>query len=335
MARIEVTLGVDLGGTTTSIGFVDRRGRVMAETTLPTSPHQPAAKFFERLYIAAAALLKSTPGIELIGIGIGAPNANYFRGTIEAPPNLSWDHVDVIQEVGRFTEVPVSVTNDANAAALGEMLFGAAQGMRDFIVITLGTGLGSGIVVNGSLVYGAEGFAGELGHTIVEPDGRECGCGRRGCLETYASANGIRRTVHQLICDTLLPSELRRLPYESLTSRIIYEAASRGDRIALRAFEDVGRILGIKLADAVAHTQPEAIILFGGLAAAGDLILIPTRRSMEEHLLGVFRNKVKLLPSGLPDGNTAVLGAAALIWNDIERRNSEGVQVHASAGGRR
>ncbi len=335
MARTEVTLGVDLGGTTTSIGYVDRRGRLLAETTLPTSAHQPAPKFFERLHEAASALLKSTAGLELIGIGIGAPNANYFRGTIEAPPNLSWDHVDVVQEMGRFTDVPVSVTNDANAAALGEMLFGAAQGMRDFIVITLGTGLGSGIVANGSLVYGAEGFAGELGHTIMEPNGRECGCGRKGCLETYASANGIRRTVQQLICDTLLPSELRRVPYESLTSRLIYDAACRGDRIALHAFEEVGRILGIKLADAVAHTQPEAIILFGGLAAAGDLIFIPTRRSMEEHLLGVFRNKVKLLPSGLPDGNTAVLGAAALIWNDLEQREVKGTAVLASAGGRR
>ena len=317
---MEVALGVDIGGVETVLGYVDRGGVLRAVTSMPTLVHQAAPVFFSRLHDAARELLRTAlDGADLVGIGIGAPNANYFKGTIESPPNLSWEFVDVTREVRRFYRVPVSLTNDANAAALGEMLFGAAKGMRDFIVITLGIGLGSGIVVDGRLVYGADGFAGELGHTTLVPEGRECGCGRRGCLETYVSANGIRRTVHQLICDTLEPSQLRKVEFDRLTAEMVGDAARGGDRLALRAFEYTGRMLGIKLADAVAHVSPEAIILYGGLAAAGDLIFTPTHRSMEEHLLGVFKKKVKLLPSGLSRGNTAVLGAAALIWNDLEQ----------------
>jgi glucokinase len=197
------------------------------------------------------------------------------------------------------------------------MLFGAAKGMKDFIVITLGTGLGSGIVANGELIYGHDGFAGEIGHTIVDPNGRQCGCGRRGCLETYASASGIRRTVEELLSATMLPSELRGIGFETITSKRIFEAAQRGDRLALEAFELTGRYLGLKLADSVAHTSPEAIILLGGLAAAGDFIFVPTKKYMEEFLLNIFKNKVRLLPSGLPQGNSAILGAAALIWKEL------------------
>jgi glucokinase len=217
----------------------------------------------------------------------------------------------------------MKVTNDANAAALGEMLFGAARGMKDFIVITLGTGLGSGIVANGELIYGADGNAGEIGHTIVDINGRECGCGRRGCLETYASATGIRRTVQELICNTDEPSDLRSVSFEDLTSEMIYHAAQHGDRLALEAFEYTGRILGMKLADAVAHLSPEAIIFFGGLAAAGDLVFKPTKQSMEEHLLGIFKNKVKLLPSVMTEVNAGVIGASALIWNDLQLRRPQ------------
>jgi glucokinase len=323
MARIEVALGVDIGGTNTTFGYVDRKGRCLASTSILTNAHQPAEFLFERLHEGASVLFDTIhEKCELVGIGVGAPNANYIKGTIENPPNLSWEYVDVFAEVGKYYDVPVAATNDANAAAIGEMLFGAAQGMKDFIVITLGTGLGSGIVANGELVYGADGNAGEIGHTIVDLKGRECGCGRRGCLETYASATGIRRTVQELICNTDELSDLRHVSFEELTSKMIYDAAQRGDRLALEAFEYTGKILGMKLADSVAHLSPEAIIFFGGLAAAGDLLFKPTKRSMEEHLLGVYKNKVKLLPSGFANGNSAILGAGALIWNDLQRKTS-------------
>jgi len=314
-----VVLGVDIGGTYSKFGFVDRDGNCLASTSIPTSADQPAESFFKRLQESSKLLLGSfSPVRRLAGIGIGAPNANYYKGTIEYPPNLSWGYVDVRAELGKYFDVPVAITNDANAAALGEMLFGAAQGMKDFIVITLGTGLGSGIVANGELIYGADGFAGEIGHTTVDPNGRECGCGKRGCLETYCSATGLRRTVQELICNTNESSELRCLSYDVITAEKIYEAALRGDRLALQAFESCGTILGLKLADSVAHLSPEAIILFGGLASAGDLIFNPTRRSLESHLFPVFRNKVKLLPSQLMKGNTAILGASALLWKSLD-----------------
>jgi glucokinase len=316
--RIDTVLGVDIGGNDTVLGFVDTKGRVIVRTSIRTEAHQPAIVFFERLHEAAEALRERTDEeCELLGIGIGAPNANFFKGTIESPPNLSWEFVDVVGETRKHFSVPVSVTNDANAAALGEMLFGAARGMRDFVVITLRKGLGSGIVANGELIYGADGFAGEIGHTIVDPSGRECGCGRRGCLETYASASGLCRTVQELICTSSEPSRLRGVDFLHLTSRMVFEVAERGDRLALEAFEKTGRILGMKLADSVAHTSPEAIILAGGLTAAGDLLFKPTKRSLEEHLLGVYKNKVKLLPSGLAEDTAAILGASALIWKSL------------------
>jgi glucokinase len=320
MAAIEIALGVDIGGTNTVFGYVDRNGNCLASTSIPTNAHQQAVLYFDRLQEAAKALLCAIKeNTQLVGIGIGAPNANYYKGTIEHPPNLNWEYVDVKATLKKYYGVPVAITNDANAAALGEMRFGAAQGMKDFIVITLGTGLGSGIVANGELIYGADGFAGEIGHTIVDPDGRQCGCGNRGCLETYASATGLCRTASELICNSTEPSELRSVSYEKLTSRMIFEMAQRGDRLALEAFEYTGQILGTKLADSVAHLSPEAIIFFGGLALAGDLIFKPTKRALEQHLFPNFRNKVKLLPSRLTAGNTAVLGASALIWTDLER----------------
>ena len=320
MNRTEYVLGVDIGGTNTVLGYVDKNGRLVAESTIPTKAHLPASEFFERLHTATDRLGKTITGRwEMMGVGVGAPNANYYKGTIEQPPNLSWDFVDVVGEVSQWARVPVAVTNDANASALGEMLFGAARGMRDFIVITLGTGLGSGIVVNGQLMYGADGFAGELGHTIVDPVGRECGCGRRGCLETYASASGLRRTVFDLLATSMDKSELRSIPFESLTAKMVYEAAMRGDHLALTSFDRTARILGAKLADSVAHTSPEAIILVGGLAAAGDLLLKPVKRYLEESVLNIFKNKVAILPTGLPEGNTAVLGAGALSWHELSK----------------
>lgn len=320
MSLTDVTLGVDIGGTNTVFGFVDKDGKCVAESSISTNASEPAEKLFSRLHLKVDELYSTICNeYKLIGIGIGAPNANYFKGTVELPPNLNWKVVNVLEIVKRYYDLPSAITNDANAAAIGEMQFGAAKGMKDFIVITLGTGLGSGIVVNGQLVYGADGFAGEIGHTIYDPNGRRCGCGRKGCLEAYVSASGIKRTVFELLSKSNEDSELRKFSFDELTSKMIFEAAQRGDKIALQAFDFTGRVLGIKLADAVAHTSPEAIILFGGLSLAGDLIFSPTKKYMEEYLLNIFRNKVKLLPSALPGGNAAVLGAAALIWNELEK----------------
>ncbi len=323
MQKTNVAVGIDIGGTNTVFGFVDKEGSLVYESSILTNSHEKAELLFDRLFKKINEdFNKYTNDYELVGIGIGAPNANYYKGTVEYPPNLKWGLVKVIEIVKKYSELPAAITNDANAAAIGEMKFGAAKGMRDFIVITLGTGLGSGIVSNGELIYGDDGFAGEIGHTIYDPNGRQCGCGRKGCLETYASASGIKRTVFELLCDSNKPSELRSISFNDLTSKIIYDAAMRGDQIALDAFEYTGKVLGSQLADSVAYTSPEAIILFGGLAASGDLIFKPTQKYLEESLLNIFKNKVKLLPSKLLSGNTAVLGAAALIWNELEKAQS-------------
>lgn len=316
----EVALGIDIGGTNTVFGFVDREGNCIADSSIPTNAYEEAEKLFSRLFAKVKDMLAGLSGeYKMIGIGVGAPNANYYHGTVEQPPNLSWDIVNVLDIMKKYYDVPSAITNDANAAAIGEMQFGAAKGMKDFIVITLGTGLGSGIVVNGELVYGHDGFAGEIGHTIVDPAGRQCGCGRKGCLETYASASGIRRTIYELLCNSMEQSTLRKIPFDELTSKMIYDAAVEGDKLALEAFDYTAKVLALKLVDAVAHTSPEAIILFGGLAAAGDLIFVPTKKYMEEFMLNIFKNKVKLIPSALTKGNTAVLGASALIWNELEK----------------
>jgi glucokinase len=321
MAKIEVILGIDIGGTNTVLGLVTHTGSILAESTMTTNSFEPADLYVARLHVKIKEMMdKVGDTCELKGIGIGAPNANYYNGTVEFPPNLKWDGVtELVKMIQQYYKIPVAITNDANAAAIGEMKFGAAKGMKDFIVIALGTGLGSGIVVDGKVVYGHDGFAGEIGHVIVDVHGRMCGCGRRGCLETYVSAGGICRTVFELLAEKKDESELRNIGFNQLTSKMISNAAQRGDVIALAAFEETGRILGLKLADAVTHTSPEAIILFGGLSAAGELLLNPTQRYMEEYMLNIFKNKVKLLPSGMQDGNTAVLGASALMWNELEK----------------
>jgi glucokinase len=318
MSIIPVALGIDIGGTNTAFGFVDKSGKCVKVSSIPTNSNEPAPVLFNRLHEGIEEIYREiSVEYKLIGIGIGAPNANYFKGTVEQPPNLNWGVVNILEILKQYYDLPSAITNDANAAAIGEMQFGAARGMKDFVVITLGTGLGSGIVVNGKLVYGADSFAGEIGHTIVDPNGRECGCGRNGCLEAYASATGIKRTVYELIATTNTPSGLRDISFNQLTAKDISTAADKGDKLALAAFDYTAKTLGLKLADTVAHISPEAIILFGGLALAGDLILLPTKAYMEKYLLPVFRDKVKILPSGLPGGNAAVLGAAALIWNEI------------------
>ncbi|MBI2419768.1 MAG: ROK family protein [Ignavibacteriales bacterium] len=318
MERVDVVLGIDIGGTNTEFGFVDKDGKCVLEGSITTNAQEPAERLFERLFAKVTEMeLQAGDGLQLVGIGIGAPNANYYKGTVEQPPNLNWGIVDVINIVRGYRNLPAAITNDANAAAIGEMQFGAARGMKNFIVITLGTGLGSGIVVNGSVVYGHDGFAGEIGHVIVVPGGRECGCGRNGCLEAYASASGIRRTVFELLCDDNDASLLRDIPFNQLTAKDIYDAAMQDDAIALKAFEFTGEILGETLANSVAYLSPEAIILFGGLAASGDLLFKPAQEAMESNMLNIFAGKTRLLPSALTNGNTAVLGAAALMWNDL------------------
>lgn len=314
-----IVAGIDIGGTTTSFGFVDRRGRLLAQETIPTQSHEPATVFVTRLSKRIDDLRKTLPAkYRLKGIGIGAPNANYYRGTVENPVNLNWgEEVNLVELVRQCYDLPVAITNDANAAAIGELLFGGARGMRHFIVITLGTGLGSGIVSDGKLVYGADGFAGELGHTVVDPDGRQCGCGKKGCLETYVSATGLCRTVVALLAKRLDHSRLREVKNSELTSKMIFEEAGSGDVVALEAFDVTARILGMKLADAVAHTRPGAIFLFGGLAKAAELLLEPTRRYLEEFLFPHYRGKVRLLPSALLEGSGAILGAGALIWHEM------------------
>ena len=318
MSHMDLALGIDIGGTNTALGYFDRSGRCLGATSIPTRSDQPPEACILRLHAAAQALLATLPGApRLAGIGVGAPNGNYYRGTIENPPNLSWGQVDLRGALsGYWAGLPIAVTNDANAAAFGELLFGAGQGLHDFMVITLGTGLGTGIVVNGQLVHGHSGFAGELGHCIVEPGGRPCGCGLRGCLETYASATGLARTARELLAAG--PATPGGLDPEALSAQQICAAALAGDPIAREAFRITGTILGRKLADAVALTSPEAIFLFGGLAKAGELILEPTRRALDENLFHVFRGTVQVLPSGVPEGHAAVLGAAALIWKELD-----------------
>jgi glucokinase len=311
----ELVVGMDIGGTNTALGLIDEHGNCVSQSALPTAAHEQAEDYVTAVSARITEMLRAAgDNRTLKGIGIGAPNGNYYRGTVEYAPNLRWK--GIIPFAAMFQKhfsVPVVLTNDANAAAIGEMIFGAAKPYKHFIVITLGTGVGSGIVVNGELLYGHDGFAGEIGHTIYDPKGRDCGCGRKGCLETYASAGGIKRTVFELLAKSNAESELRSISFTDLTAARITEAAAKGDEIALEAFEVTGRILGIKLADAVAHTSPEVIFLFGGLAQAGQFIFEPTARYMEENMLQIFKHKVKLLPSGLKD-NVAVLGAAALIW---------------------
>lgn len=315
----KVVAGIDVGGTFTKFGIVDREGKVYADDSISTDAHMDIEGYLDQLAGSIRKLLEeSGEKVELQGIGVGAPNSNYYSGSIEYAPNLNWKGVIPFAKLlGSRFSVPIAITNDANAAALGEMIYGSARNMKNFIVITLGTGLGSGIVVNGEVVYGHDGFAGELGHVNVYEDGRHCGCGRKGCLETYVSATGIKRTVYELLARRTEESELRKIPFDKLTAKNISKAADRGDRIALKAFDVTGRILGKSLADVVALFSPEAIFLLGGLAKAGDHIFKPAKAYMEKNLFNVFRNKVKILPSGLTKANAAVLGAAGLICKEI------------------
>jgi len=313
----ELTIGIDIGGTNTKYGIVDRNGNVLYHGSISTTQFEEFKDFFNGLSAALRVAIQSVPGDnKIIGVGIGAANGNYYKGTIERATNLKWKGIIPLAEMFKEEfDLPAIVTNDANAAAVGEMIYGAAKGMKDFVVITLGTGLGSGFVANGQLLNGKHGIAGEVGHTSVNPAGRNCNCGKRGCLETYVSATGIRRTVYKLLADHLEDSELRGISFDNLTTKMITESAVRGDVVALAAFEYTGRILGMKLAETVVHTDPEAIFLFGGLSLAGDLIFKPTIKHMEANLMPLFRGKIKVLPSGLQNQAAPIIGASSLVWN--------------------
>ncbi|MBQ8545266.1 MAG: ROK family protein [Alistipes sp.] len=334
----KLAMGIDIGGTNTAFGLVDEEGTIFCESAISTERYKKFddyEAYVKTLCESMKALISSVSfDFELIGIGIGAPNANYHKGTIETPANL-WKFRDdepnpdesrrmfyFVEDVQKyFPGVQVLITNDANAAAIGEGVFGNAKGMKDYVVITLGTGLGSGIVSNGEMIYGHDGFAGEYGHIMVDSrvTGRECGCGRRGCLEAYASATGIKRTAFELMAKLNCDSELRDTPYSKFEAVMLSIAADKGDPIAKEAFRYTGEVLGKALADLVATTSPEAIILFGGLAKAGKYIFEPTKWYMEENMLPTFKNKVQLLPSGIEGKNAAILGSSALIWQKQQK----------------
>lgn len=315
----EVVSGIDIGGTNTVIGLVDRSGNVLAQKIIKTTDYTEIKEFVSAMVSNIYLLIDKIPGIKLAGIGIGAPDANYNSGTIEQATNLVWKGiVPLVKYVKEITDVPVAITNDAKAAAMGEMIFGGAKGMKNFIILTLGTGLGSGIVVNGEVVSGHSGFAGEIGQTIVVPGGRDCGCGRQGCLETYASASGLVRTALNLLSEMNEDSSLRDIPPSQLTSKIIAEEALKNDPVALEAMDYTAEMLGFGIANTIVFTSPEAIFLFGGLAQAGEALFEPVREYTEKNVMPVFKGTYKILPSAIPESNAAVLGAAALAWDELK-----------------
>jgi len=315
------SIGIDIGGTNTVLGLVDEDGNVLKTLTISTKEFDITEIYLDEITRNILLLIDSCDNKEAIkGIGIGAPNGNYYNGTIEYAPNLNFKGIIPVKKYiesklrERGYELNVIITNDANAAAIGEMIYGGAKGLKNFIMITLGTGVGSGIVVDGKLVYGYDGFAGEIGHTIVQPEGRLCGCGRRGCVETYSSVTGIRKTAIELMKSTNTPSLLRMLPEEEIGGKTIYEAAIKGDELALKCFDITAKMLAIGMANAVAVTSPEKIFLFGGLTKSGDLLMTPLKKYFEESLFVVFQNKIELKLSQLNENNVAILGAAALVF---------------------
>lgn len=312
-------IGLDLGGTNSVFGIVDSRGEIKATTSIKTQGYADVNDYVAACCEALQLIIDQVGGIEKIkSMGIGAPNGNYYNGTIEFAPNLEWGHNGIVPLAQLFSEklgIPVALTNDANAAAIGEMTYGVARGMKNFIVITLGTGVGSGIVVNGQLVYGHDGFAGELGHVIMRREnGRQCGCGRTGCLECYCSATGVARTAREILSTTEKPSILRELDPEKITSYDVSVAASKGDQVALDIYKFTGNMLGEACADFAAFSSPEAFIFFGGLTKAGALIMDPIKEAYEKNVLNIFKGKAQFLVSGLDGSSAAVLGASAIGW---------------------
>ena len=314
----QCVVGIDVGGQTTKIGVVDSMGTVLAQTVIRTDTYTDITPYIAELAEAVNKVIKDADKEGKIrGIGVGAPNGNYYNGTIENAVNLVWGGTQIIEFAKLLSDamngLPVALTNDANAAAVGEMTYGAAKGMKNFIMITLGTGVGSGIVINGEVLYGHDGFAGELGHTCaVRNNGRTCNCGKTGCLETYASATGVARTAREWLELSDEPSVLRNL--DSIASKDVYDAAKEGDKLALKIFDFTGKILGRSFADFIAFSSPEAIVLFGGLARAKEFLLAPMEEAMNANVLPLWRNKVKIVFSQLKESDAAILGASALAW---------------------
>lgn len=313
-------IGLDLGGTNSVFGIVDSRGDIKATTSIKTQGYGDNAEAYVDACVEALQLIiDQVGGIEKIkAMGIGAPNANYYNGTIEFAPNLEWGHNGVVPLAKMFSDrlgISVALTNDANAAAIGEMTYGVARGMKNFIVLTLGTGVGSGIVINGQLVYGSDSFAGELGHVIVKENGRLCGCGRKGCLEAYCSATGVARSAREFLANSDEPSLLRDIDPEKITSYDVSVAAGKGDKIANEIYQFTGKILGEACANFATFCSPEAFIFFGGLVKAGDLIMNPIKKAYDETVLKIYQGKAKFLVSGLDGSSAAVLGASAVGWD--------------------
>lgn len=315
------SIGIDIGGTNTGFGLVDEKGNIISTTSISTKDFDIVENYLDEIVKHIILLIERCEDKSLLkGVGIGAPNGNYYNGTIEHAPNLKFHGIIPVKEYietklkGKGYDLKVTLTNDANAAAIGEMIYGGAKGIKNFIMITLGTGVGSGIVVDGKVVYGADGFAGEVGHTIVQPEGRMCGCGRRGCVETYSSVTGLRKTALELINNTKTKSSLREICQENIGGKAIYNAAINGDKLALKCFEITAKMLAIGMANAVAVTSPEKIFLFGGLTKAGDLLMTPLKKYFEESLFVVFQNKIDLEISHLDENTAAILGAAALTY---------------------
>ncbi|MDR2127328.1 MAG: ROK family protein [Prevotellaceae bacterium] len=317
----KLVVGIDIGGTNTKFGMVDRIGNIYVEENISTPFYSDFDDYINALKDVITKLESNVADAEIIGIGIGAPNGNHNNGTIALAANLPWKGIlPIVAKLQKFfPNTCVILDNDANAAAIGEMIYGGAAKMRDFLFVTLGTGVGSGFVANGEMIYGYDGLAGELGHVIVEKNGRQCGCGRYGCLETYTSAVGIKRTVSELLAKSNEDSIFRHKSLDEFEAKNIAEAAQNGDKIAIEAFQITGEILGLALANAVAITVPEAIFLFGGLAKAGSLIFDPTIASFEKNILKVWKNKIKILPSELQNKDVSILGSASLAWNYINK----------------
>src|SRR5258708_771745 len=313
----ELAVGIDIGGTNTKYGVVNHRGEILQKGELKTEDYPEVKDFIDALYAKLSPVIASLGAANFQGIGIGAPNGNFYTGTIEYAPNLKWKGIIPLAKlISEKFDLPAALTNDANAAAVGEMMYGAARGMKDFIMITLGTGVGSGIVSNGKLIYGHDGFAGELGHTIIIPEGRlHQGTGKKGSLESYASATGVKLTAIEMLQKNQEESLLRRGPPEKPGSKKKYEAATKRERLAKKKFYFTRGVLGMAPAHILLFSTPEAIILFGGLTKAGDRILKPTREHMESNLIQVFQNKVKILVSHLKESDAAILGASALVWD--------------------
>lgn len=315
---MKIAAGVDIGGTNTVFGLVDQSGSILCRDSFPTNQFPEPDKLVNRICIGLHELIKKCDSnFELIGVGIGAPNGNYFTGTVDFAPNMGWKGiVPLVEMFEAEMKVKAILTNDANAAAMGEMIFGGAKGMKDFLFITLGTGLGSGIVANGQMIYGHDGFAGEVGHVIIKPNGRRCGCGRKGCLETYCSATGIVKTYVELKIQNMRDEDSFHIGEKNkINAKFIFEQAVKNEKEALEAFRITGELLGFALANSVAYTSPQAIFLFGGLSLAGDLIFAPVKQSFEKNLLNIYKNKIAILPSQLSENDAAILGATSLIWN--------------------